>query len=355
MSLVDAVKEFRSKIHQRDSTGITAQKVNWNLLPSFIGRPINQQTTKELSTYVDQQLLKYSAIYGTEAAINSPTATAIPDDIDSSKLQVEEGVKYTTLNTTQQPVHREIFLPERPIYEDEHNAATGIYNPETGKHEREKDYFGRERSIKKVHRGYKIGDTTGKNYLALRIPRHDVNKTGKISYVTSYTIDHSGSSIEARIVTAPSAEQIDNAIWNDLCDNDGKGPETLSDVVSNTVKANLAILIKNRNQIPEFESKADRVAAETLREMISERDFRKYLKYGFVIARGQSDRIYQIFNNNQHIKVWKSGKLIEEICVYLKNANIPKTDKIIAFKTAIEADENEFKKLGNVYPRSKAA
>ena len=91
------------------------------------------------------------------------------------------------------------------------------------------------------------------------------------------------------------------------------------------------------------------MAIETLREEITETEFRKYLKYGFVIAKGQSGKTYQIFRNQDHTKVWKGGKIIEEICVRIKDCKIPPTDNVIAFKNMVQIDEEEFRKMGNVY------
>jgi hypothetical protein len=65
------------------------------------------------------------------------------------------------------------------------------------------------------------------------------------------------------------------------------------------------------------------------------------------VVKGKSGRYYQISSFENHIKVWEQGKVIEEICVYIRG--VPPTDKLIAFKTMIEIDEVSFKKYGNVY------
>jgi len=100
---------------------------------------------------------------------------------------------------------------------------------------------------------------------------------------------------------------------------------------------------------------SENTAIETLREEITESEFRNYLKRGFINVMGSSGKTYQIFRDKQHIKVWYSGNVIEEICVSIRDYKIPPTDKLIAFKTMIETDETEFKKLGNIYPMTKAA
>ena len=123
------------------------------------------------------------------------------------------------------------------------------------------------------------------------------------------------------------------------------------------LKSNLIISRKSRadiipNNIPDNE----RVAIETLREVISETEFRKYLKYGFVLVKGQSGKTYQIFRNKSHTKVWLGGQLVEEICVRISYAfNTPPTDNVIALKTMIETDEEECRSLANVYKMKQAA
>ncbi len=122
------------------------------------------------------------------------------------------------------------------------------------------------------------------------------------------------------------------------------------------IKNNLTIITKTRalpvEKIPENE----RVAQETLREMITELEFRKYLKYGFVLVPGEGGKTFQVFKNESHTKVWKNGKVIEEVCVRIKySAKVPPTDNVIAFMSMIQASEDEFKKLGNVYKMAEAA
>jgi hypothetical protein len=88
--------------------------------------------------------------------------------------------------------------------------------------------------------------------------------------------------------------------------------------------------------------------------MITELEFRKYINYGFLSVRGRSGRVYQIFRNQSHTKVWKGDKLVEEVCVRIRES-VPPTDNVIAFKAIVEADEEEFHKIGNVYKMEKVA
>ena len=127
-------------------------------------------------------------------------------------------------------------------------------------------------------------------------------------------------------------------------------PVSKKDQFQQKIRSNLVIQIKSRVDLDsKVVSPAELRAMETLREIISESDFRKYLRYGFVLIKGQSGSVYQIFKNRSHTKVWRDGKIVEEICVRIKDQSIPPTDNIMAFKTIIETNEEEFKKLGNVY------
>jgi hypothetical protein len=130
--------------------------------------------------------------------------------------------------------------------------------------------------------------------------------------------------------------------------------DTAVDAKRREIKSNLTIIIKSRTQELKNIPTNEWVAMQTLREMVTEAEFRKYLKDGFITIKGQSGKVYQIFRNRPHTKVYEQGKLIEEICVRL-DYSIPATDSVIAFKTMIETDEELFASLGNRYNMQKAA
>lgn len=116
------------------------------------------------------------------------------------------------------------------------------------------------------------------------------------------------------------------------------------------VSQGLLVHIKSRAQLPwQNVNDAEIKAVETLREIITEEEYRRYLKYGFILVPGASGATYQIFRNQSHTKVWRAGRIIEEVCVRLSGQNIPETDNVIAFKRMIEINEEEFKKSGNLY------
>lgn len=107
--------------------------------------------------------------------------------------------------------------------------------------------------------------------------------------------------------------------------------------------------IKSRGDFPLIGSPSEEKAQRTLRDMLSEPEFKKYLKYGFVSILASSGKVYQVFRNTHHIKVWHKGILEEELCVYIKNPKIPPTDKIIAFLIMIMSDEQDLRQISNRY------
>jgi len=118
---------------------------------------------------------------------------------------------------------------------------------------------------------------------------------------------------------------------------------------------NLTIHVKSRARPIAGISDAEAKAIETLREMITETEYRKFITHGFILVKGQSGYIYQIFRTNSHTKVWKNGQIVKEICVKIQDRDVPPTDNVIAHKILIETSEEDFEKLGNVYKMTEAA
>ena len=115
------------------------------------------------------------------------------------------------------------------------------------------------------------------------------------------------------------------------------------------LRKNSITIVKARGEPVYQYNKQEEVALDFLRDLVTEADYRKYISHGFLLVRSQSNKIYQIFRSNKRIRVWENGELIEQICVYLTDDKIPMTDKVIAFKTMIESDEEKFRTLGNIY------
>ena len=92
-------------------------------------------------------------------------------------------------------------------------------------------------------------------------------------------------------------------------------------------------------------------ARNTLRDLISERVWRKYLTNGFVIIPAKSGKFYQVFNDQRHIRVYVKGKLSDEICIHTEGC--PPTDHILNIMMMIHNDEQLLwtEGISNVYPK----
>lgn len=95
--------------------------------------------------------------------------------------------------------------------------------------------------------------------------------------------------------------------------------------------------------------KEELVALQLLRSMVSHENFKRYLKHNFIIVNGNSGLAYQIMRGMQHMKVWKNGVNICELCINVKD--VPPTDQVISKMIMIEYDEIDIWRKSNIYWR----
>jgi hypothetical protein len=90
-------------------------------------------------------------------------------------------------------------------------------------------------------------------------------------------------------------------------------------------------------------------ARETLRNIIGEEKYRLFLSKGFVtITNPKSGYTYQIFAPIGHklIHVYKDGKCVERLCIYLAG-NFPPTDFVITLYLMVLNNEDRVWQIGN--------
>lgn len=87
-------------------------------------------------------------------------------------------------------------------------------------------------------------------------------------------------------------------------------------------------------------------ALQLLRGLVGQDEFRRYLKYGFVMVRGASGLRYQIKRSRHVIDVWNERGRVDGICVYLQG-QYPPTDDTITRMLMAERDELELWRRGN--------
>jgi hypothetical protein len=94
------------------------------------------------------------------------------------------------------------------------------------------------------------------------------------------------------------------------------------------------------------------VALQLLKSMLSPERWKKYLKYGFVDVLGKSGLIYQIIRGQTHVRVFRQGEKIADLCVGLANRSaMPPTDEVITRMIIVECDEPDIWQRANVYGR----
>lgn len=195
---------------------------------------------------------------------------------------------------------------------------------------------------------YHNTDTGTSNYTYNGLDLLDLRESlNQYSYQDQYRTQYLQEPISDDNCTITASSSYITGLYSTAGEVIWAGIRKKSEIIRN-LRKNLKPTFSQRGRVIKSKEENEQTAIETLREMITEKDFRKYIKYGFLLVRGESGAIYQIFRDNWHTKVWKSGKMVEEICVRLKRG-VPPTDNIIAFKTLIESSEEDFKKLGNVY------
>ena len=134
--------------------------------------------------------------------------------------------------------------------------------------------------------------------------------------------------------------------------------EIIKDYIKQVIKSNLLIKVKStRQKLDQKISSQEIKARMTLRDLISEREYRRYLTNGFVMIHGLSNKWYQIFNDQRRIKVYNKGKLTDEICIHTDVNECPKTDHILNMMCLIQNDENLIwtKGVSNVYPKNSSS
>ena len=119
--------------------------------------------------------------------------------------------------------------------------------------------------------------------------------------------------------------------------------------VKEIIKDNLLIRVKHRGSgILGKWSLEEQRAQDTLRDMLTEKDWRRYVTNGFIMVRGASNNWYQIFSSREKIRVYRDGKITHKICIH-SDDKCPPTDHVINMKVMVELDEISLWDSGNVY------
>lgn len=90
-------------------------------------------------------------------------------------------------------------------------------------------------------------------------------------------------------------------------------------------------------------------ARDTLRDMLPEWEWRRYVTNGFILVKAASGRTYQVFadHHRERMRVYEDKKHIATLCIHTSDV-CPPSDHVIAMKIQIELDEESVWKDSNV-------
>lgn len=112
-------------------------------------------------------------------------------------------------------------------------------------------------------------------------------------------------------------------------------------------KRGLCVPQRRRKALELPQSAAELKARESLRDLLTETAWRRYVTNGFIMVQGKSGRFYQIFNNQRNTVVYEKNKAVASICIHTDNT-VPPTDHVLSLKLLVELDEESVWKGGNV-------
>jgi len=127
-----------------------------------------------------------------------------------------------------------------------------------------------------------------------------------------------------------------------------KGHTPLFDPVEMTRKVSKANTnLKSINERTKSKNKSKLTAPElkariTLRDQISEKEWKRYVTNGYILVNGDSGSVYQVFANHKgrHIKVYDKGKHIHDLCIH--SVGVPDSDHVMNCMLMLQSDEEDF-------------
>jgi hypothetical protein len=117
-------------------------------------------------------------------------------------------------------------------------------------------------------------------------------------------------------------------------------PKTPQERMREIIKSRISPAVHVRNNpLSHTECERETRARETLKRVVGEAQFRRFLSKGFVTAKGKSGKVYQIFPGHGITKVYYGGKMIERLCVVLPGSFPPTDSVIVRYLLAINNEQ----------------
>lgn len=104
---------------------------------------------------------------------------------------------------------------------------------------------------------------------------------------------------------------------------------------------------RQRNYLAALKSPEEQKARDSLRDIITEQEWRRYVTNGFLMVRGDSGRHYQIFADGRRPFVFQAGEKIASLCIHT-SGECPPSDHVINMKLLVEMDETSIWQGSNI-------
>jgi hypothetical protein len=126
-------------------------------------------------------------------------------------------------------------------------------------------------------------------------------------------------------------------------------PVPLSDRFRQIIQSRQApLFIASRTPIKTIAEDREIRARQTLRKILGDDGFQRFLRNGFVSVHAKSGKVYQIYPGHGMTIVYDRGTPIEKLCVVL-NGDFTPTDSLITRYVMILHSEESFRALANVF------
>lgn len=131
----------------------------------------------------------------------------------------------------------------------------------------------------------------------------------------------------------------------DCYDHSESKPKSTRDKIQEIIQSRHSpiIIVQSRTSVKSTTDLKEICARQTIKRILGEKEYREYVKDGFISVKARSGLVYQIYPGSGITRVYKDGVLIERLCVVLKG-NFPPTDSLIMRFLLILNDENDFRR-----------
>ena len=161
--------------------------------------------------------------------------------------------------------------------------------------------------------GYQLWNSDGSSYII----------TNKYTKIGNYTC---GDWAEIAAVPVPLSDRFRQIIQSRQC----------------------PLFISSRTPVRAASEERELRARQTLRRVLGDDGFKRFLRNGFVSVRSNSGKVYQIYPGHGMTIVYNHGTPIEKLCVVLRGDFTP-TDSLLTRYIMILHDENHFRSYANVF------